>query len=885
LPASRRASAIAIAPTAVLLIASASLILVSSYRLRASRDLVLDTYDVISIASSLLSNVRAAEANQRGYLITGRTDYLTPYQHAITEVPKQVARLRDLTNDNPEQQRRIEALTDATNTELTQLASTIDSLHQSGFATARTEMVAEADHQTTVGIGRIINEIVGEEQAILHARIAIADQTERRTQMVAVGTMFAALIVLAIAQVLLARRNAQLERADATAALKSALLQATLDHTREGIVAFNAQGRLLAFNQRFFDQLDLPRSLAVEGTPFEGLLNAESLRMPAAQLTARFRSPQCRADEDAMFQSKIGARTVEIGTHPTSDGGVLLSSVDVTQRVQTEAAAAQVQKMEAIGQLTGGVAHDFNNLLQIIRSNLDLLSRQLDEHPRAKQRINNALAGVERAAQLTRQLLAFARRQPLEPHPVNLARMVTEMSDLLRRTLGEQIEIETVVSGELWNALADPTQIENALLNLAINARDAMPDGGKLTIELANASLDEEYAAHQGDVTPGQYVLLAVTDTGTGMPPEIMARAFEPLFTTKPEGRGTGLGLAQVYGFVRQTGGHIKIDSEVGQGTTVKIYLPRTKQAEERDAPKVLEPIVGGTETVLVVEDDTQVRRGAVDILGNLGYRVLQAASIEYAVEMLEKGGRIDLLFTDVVMPGPFKAADLAKRARELQPHIAVLFTSGYTENTIIHNRQFEPDTSLVGKPYRREDLARKVRAALDKTKVISPPVPSGPDVRKPMGPIAPGALPPQNAAVSQPAPASGPVRSLRVLVVEDDVVVRTATIDGLTELGHAGVEASNGHEALQKLEPSVELLLTDIGLPDMSGEDLAAQCRKRQPQLRVIFATGYSNPLDATGRAVATFLAKPFVLADLRRAVEAAMRGSSEPNETHARR
>jgi signal transduction histidine kinase/DNA-binding response OmpR family regulator len=884
LPASRRASAIAIAPTAVLLIASASLILVSSYRLRGSRDLVLDTYDVISVASSLLSNVRDAEANQRGYLITGRTEYLTPYQEAITEVPKLVNRLRDLTSDNPEQQRRIEALTDATNTELTQLASTMDSLRQSGFATARAEAIAEADHQTTVDISRNINEIIGEEQAILHAGIAIADQTERRTLMVAVGTMFAALIVLAIAQLLLARRNAQLERADATAALKSALLQATLDHTREGIVAFNAQGRLLAFNQRFFDQLDLPASLAVEGTPFESLLSAESLRMPAAQLAARFRSPQRHTDEGVMFQGKIGARTVEIGTHPTSDGGVLLSSVDVTQRVQTEAAAAQAQKMEAIGRLTGGVAHDFNNLLQIIRSNLDLLSKQLDEQPRAKQRIDNALAGVERAAQLTRQLLAFARRQPLETHPVNLARMVTEMSDLLRRTLGEHIEIETVVSGGLWNALADPAQIENALLNLAINARDAMPDGGKLTIELANASLDEEYATQHADVTAGQYVLLAVTDTGTGMPPEIIARVFEPLFTTKPEGRGTGLGLAQVYGFVRQTGGHIKIYSEVGHGTTVKIYLPRTKKAEERDIPKVLEPIVGGTETVLVVEDDTQVRRGAVDILGTLGYRVLQAASIEYALEMLEKGGRIDLLFTDVVMPGPLKATDLAQRARALQPHIAVLFTSGYTENAIIHNGQLDPDMSLVGKPYRREDLARKVRAALDKTKAESPPVHSSPHVSEPVGQIARCVSPPQNAAVSQPAPASGPVRPLRILVVEDDVVVRTATIEGLAELGHAGVEASNGRDALQKLEPSLDLLLTDIGLPDMSGEDLAAQCLKQQPQLRVIFATGYNNPLAATGTDIlATFLGKPFVLADLKRAIETAMSGSSDQSETRA--
>jgi signal transduction histidine kinase/CheY-like chemotaxis protein len=886
LPASRRASAIAVAPTAVLLIASASLILVSSYRLRASRDLVLDTYDVISTAHSLLSSVRDAEANQRGYLLTERAEYLTPYQEAVTEVPKLVTRLHELTGNNPEQQRRIEALTDATNTELTQLASTIDSLRQSGFPATRAAMIAEADHQTILDIARITGEMIGEEQGILHARIATADQTERRTLMVAVGSMFAALIVLAITQVLLSRRNTQLERADATAALKTALLQATLDHTREGIVAFNAQGHLLAFNRRFFDQLDLPKSLAVEGTPFESLLNADAVRMPAALLTARFRSTQRRADENAMFQSKIGVRTVEIGTHPTSDGGVLLSSVDVTQRVQTEAAAAQAQKMEAIGQLTGGVAHDFNNLLQVIRSNLDLLSKQMDEHPRAKQRIDNALAGVERAAQLTRQLLAFARRQPLEPHPVNLGRMVTEMSDLLRRTLGEQIEIETVVSGGLWNTLADPAQIENALLNLAINARDAMPDGGKLTIELSNASLDDEYAAGHADVTPGQYVLLAVTDTGTGMPPEVIARVFEPFFTTKPEGRGTGLGLAQVYGFVRQSGGHVKIYSEVGHGTTVKIYLPRTMQAQERDTPKMLGPIVGGAETVLVVEDDTQVRRGAVDILGTLGYRVLQAASIEYALEMLEKGGRIDLLFTDVVMPGPLKAADLAKRARELQPHIAVLFTSGYTENAIIHNRQLDPGMSLVDKPYRREDLARKVRAVLDKTKAVPPSVGTAPAVSEAIGPIAPPAPEAPNVTVPPPAPASGPVRALRVLVVEDDLVVRTATIDVLAELGHASVEASNGGEALQKLdsEPSLDLLLTDIGLPDMSGEDLAAQCLKRQPQLRVIFATGYNKSLRSNGTGVpGTFLGKPFVFDDLKRAVETAMSGSSQQSEPHA--
>src|SRR6185295_1523228 len=275
-------------------------------------------------------------------------------------------------------------------------------------------------------------------------------------------------------------------------------------------------------------------------------------------------------------------------------GGFIVSCADVTQRNRSEAVARQAQRMEAIGHLTGGIAHDFNNLLQVIRANLDLLRPTLGTDETAARRLNDAQFGAERGARLTRQLLAFARRQPLEPIAVDLGRLVRDMANLLRRTLGETIEVETVVAGGLWNTLIDPGQIEGALLNLAVNARDAMPAGGKLTIELGNAALDEAYAAANTEVTPGQYVMMAVTDTGEGMPSEVAARAFEPFFTTKSEGRGTGLGLSMVYGFVKQSGGHATIYSEPGQGTTVKIYLPRTRQpAEQIEAAAAQAPLGG----------------------------------------------------------------------------------------------------------------------------------------------------------------------------------------------------------------------------------------------------------------------------------------------------
>jgi PAS domain S-box-containing protein len=384
---------------------------------------------------------------------------------------------------------------------------------------------------------------------------------------------------------------------------------------------------------------------------------------------------------------------------------------------RNEEALRQSQKMEAVGQLTGGVAHDFNNLLQVIIGNLESLRRNLPvDSGRLQRSVQNAMNGAKRAAALTQRLLAFARKQPLNPKPVDVNEMVGGMSELLHRALGEMVAIEVVRGAGLWRVEADPNELESAVLNLAVNARDAMPEGGRLTIETANAHIDEIYAASHAELIPGQYVSISISDTGRGMDAQTVARAFEPFFTTKPVGKGTGLGLSQVYGFVKQSGGHVKIYSELGHGTTVRVYLPRLSGvAADSDPDEESTLPEGNAETILVLEDDDDVRTYSVDILRELGYRVLEAHDGPSALRLLERQARVDLLFSDVVLPGGMTGAEVAARAREIRPTLKVLFTTGYARNAIIHHGRLDKGVELITKPFTYADLAAKVRDVIDR--------------------------------------------------------------------------------------------------------------------------------------------------------------------------
>jgi signal transduction histidine kinase len=436
----------------------------------------------------------------------------------------------------------------------------------------------------------------------------------------------------------------------------------------------------------------------------------------------------------ALLTATILAGVLAISTR-TAVQGLLERTAELETesklRQEAEETLRQSQKMEAVGLLSGGIAHDFNNLLTIIIGNLDTMRRALVDaanpgtvaelRSKLTKPVESALKGANSAAQLTQRLLAFSRRQALEPARVDLDRLVSDMIEILHRSLGGDINIETVLGAGLWPTFVDAHQVENVLLNLALNAKAAMPKGGHLTIETANCYLDDAYVERFGDIEAGQYVLLCVSDTGTGIRTEILDRVFEPFFTTKPQGEGSGLGLAMVHGFVKQSGGHIRIYSEPGHGTTVKIYLPRATGDEKVAAvpagkPARATPTAGARkdETVLVVEDNDGVREYAVEVLEQLGYRVLAASDAKEALRLLSDGKHVDLLFTDIVLPGAITGRVLADQAKDIRPDLRVLYTTGYTRNAIVHQGRLDPDVHLLNKPYTQQSLARKVRDMLD---------------------------------------------------------------------------------------------------------------------------------------------------------------------------
>ena len=514
------------------------------------------------------------------------------------------------------------------------------------------------------------------------------------------------------------------------------------DRARGGIIQENERERtaIRSINQRIFDtSLDLilvvskrgdflrvsPSSLAILGHAPEDMNGRSATNFVFPDDLERTRNEMRRARRGAAsrtFECRYlhkDGHAVPIawtGIWSEPDGQYFFIGRDMTERLVLEGQLRQAQKMEAIGQMTGGVAHDFNNLLTVIIGMSELLSDSVGQDPELAPIVQALDEAASRGAQLTQRMLAFARKQPLQARNVDLNEVVGRTAAILQRTLGEDIAVKISLGDGLWPALVDPSQIEDVILNLAVNARDAMPSGGQLVIETANAHLDEQYAAQNLEVVPGDYVLVDVTDSGTGMPPDVVERVFEPFFTTKEVGRGTGLGLSMVYGFVKQSRGHVKVYSEVGHGTSIKLYLPRADVAAAgvADADEGAAPLPGGSETLLVVEDNATVRGVAVGILRGLGYTVLEAEDGPAALAILRKPLAIDLLFTDLIMPNGINGQDLLRRARELRPGLRAIYTSGYSERFLQDRNAADAGVPLLNKPYRKHALAEAVRGLLD---------------------------------------------------------------------------------------------------------------------------------------------------------------------------
>jgi PAS domain S-box-containing protein len=669
-----------------------------------------------------------------------------------------------------------------------------------------------------------------------------------------------------------------------------------LDSTEEGFYSIDRDGVTTLCNRAFMRMLGFSQAAQVIGHKLHDLVHhshpdGTAYRDEDCPILRTARTGESAlVDDEVFFRIDGSSFPVEYRSHPVRRNGVLEGALctftdissrrqhmaslrelnetleqrvveEIGRRADAENALRQAQKMEAIGQLTGGVAHDFNNVLQVIGGNLQMLQTQFAGNLSAQKRLDTALAAVLRGAKLSSQLLAFARRQPLQPVVINLGELVRNTDDLLRRTLGEAIIVKTVVAPDLWNTLADPGQIENVILNLAINARDAMQGEGRLTLELANAALDDLSFGSADAVPAGDYVMLAVSDNGSGMSKSVLEKAFEPFFTTKPEGEGTGLGLSMAYGFVRQSGGTIRIYSEVGVGTTIRIYLPRSRQAREALPDLLTGPAHGGNETILVAEDDPDVQSTVVDILSTLGYRVLKADDGEGALVILRSGMHIDLLFTDVVMPGPVRSVELARQARLLVPDIAVLFTSGYPQNAIVHGGRLDEGVELLSKPYRRTDLARKIRHIFANR-------------QQAMGRGAAAVLPPPSPLPERAQPQQQPAvealalddELLRILVVEDNEDSRILVCELLETLGHTVTGVSSAEDALEALgKGSFDTLFTDVSLPGISGVELARKAAAMAPGIAIVFASGYGASISAHLDLPSRSLAKPYDIHQLR--------------------
>ena len=680
--------------------------------LRAARTWSQHSDAVLQTIAHLDLAVRKAETGQRGFLLTGDAVYLQPYEAALGQVSDLEGELQRLTADEPAAQAHLHALAPILQRKLEELAQSIQLRRSIGLDAAMRIVRTGLGRDLTGRIETALGAMTADEQALLDRHVAEDDRRGVWVRVLVLAGTLVSMLALVWASRMLNTAWARSHAAEVEQRRLAQRLRTSLDSLSQGLAVFGADNRLANWNDCFRVLLDLPHPMLRPGTPYAGFVAHTDEAGTFLESEDQLRHGKRAAGEAVTYERTRRGRLLEVRRTAMPDGGFVLTISDMTRRAQAEGVLREAQKMQAIGQLTGGIAHDFNNLLTVILGNLELARGKLGADPALQTRIERAVWAAQRGATLTSQLLSFARKQPLAPGPVNLAATVPDLLPLLRRTLGEHIEIRFVDSAGLWPAMADAAQLENAVLNLALNARDAMPGGGRLTIELANKVLDDDYARRHAEVTAGDYVMLAVSDTGHGMTPEILDRVFEPFFTTKPDGRGTGLGLAMVFGFVKQSGGHVKLYSEPGEGTTVRLYLPRAIGAPVQNATRSNAPVdlPRGSATILVVEDEPSVREVAVAILTDLGYRVLQASDGDEGLLVFgHHTGGIDLLLTDVVLPGSLRGRELADRITAVRPNVRVLFMSGYTENAIVHGGRLDDGVQLISKPFQRDQLARRV--------------------------------------------------------------------------------------------------------------------------------------------------------------------------------
>jgi len=727
----------------LLIISAASISLELKERADAAR--VAQTFEVLNRISDVRLLIRRAESSGRGFALNSDTNFITDFRQVREALGPALAALKRKLADHPGQLKLLER-TETIVARRLEVSAELIERKQARDTDGINTMFTNAEGRALMRqLNENFDQLIAEEERLLAIRSASSQQTG--VVLISIDLIGASLILLLV--VFLLREGRELKTSlSASEAAKLSLEAAVAERTEhllaaheelrhsesvlkntfqgmaEAVLVIDPRGEVLLSNPAAEKMLRYKPGMNVQG--LRSLSNAFHADGTTPMLPEEM--PSTRAlrgeqfDEQEIVVRHLGGGNNQlhlvVSVRPIRDksgaiSGAALVYHDITASRDTERRLREAQKLEAIGKLTGGVAHDFNNMLTVITGTTETLVTYLKDRPDLRAVASLIDNAAERCAELIRHLLAFARKQPLQPHNVDLNKAVADIAKLLRPTLGEQIEIATILTKDVTPVHIDASQLASAVVNLAINARDAMPNGGKLLLETCNTVLDETYVAANPDTLPGHYVMLAISDTGTGMPPEVLERVFEPFFTTKEIGKGTGLGLSMVYGFVKQSGGHINIYSEEGVGTTIRLYLPpaqgRVDAIAENDAEAA-----GGSETVLVVEDDALVRGFVITQLKNLGYRTISANDGRAAIAVVDRGEPFDLLFTDVIMPGGISGRELAKAVAKRRPGVRVLYTSGYTDNAVVHHGRLDEDVLLLTKPYRKPQLARMVRQALD---------------------------------------------------------------------------------------------------------------------------------------------------------------------------